>query len=211
MNDIDVFGEQADRYDEWFERNRQILDSEIAAIRELLPVFAKGIEIGTGTGIFASALGIRDGVEPSVLMGRRAEARGIRVVRAKAEDLPLEDGAYDLALMVTVDCFLDDMRRALREARRILSQDGSLILAFLDRGTPLGRELDAEKASDDFYRAAHFHSSEEMKTFLIYAGFTITGARQTVFSFENRLQDIWEGTGEGLFAVLRAERNFSGS
>ena len=39
--------------------------SEVSAIQQLLPSIGTGIEIGVGTGLFASALGIKEGVEPS--------------------------------------------------------------------------------------------------------------------------------------------------
>jgi SAM-dependent methyltransferase len=42
--------------------------------------------------------------------------------------------------MVTVVCFLDDVVRAFREVFRVLKPAGSLIVAFIDRESPLGRQ-----------------------------------------------------------------------
>jgi hypothetical protein len=61
------------------------LDSAVSAIKHLLPIFNRGIEIGVGTGIFAALLGIKDGVEPSIKMGEKAIEKGINIINANAE------------------------------------------------------------------------------------------------------------------------------
>lgn len=196
----------AERYDSWFDRNPHLLESEIAAVRELMPRFDRGMEIGTGTGVFASRLGIREGLEPSAEMGRKAAGRGIGVIRAHAENIPVKDGSYDFALMATVDCFLDDVPRVFRETARILRNNGCFLIAFLDRETALGKIYQQRKFSNEFYRHADLHSSVEIVAMLDEAGFRIDAARQTVFSLENEPQPVAEGTGEGVFAVVRARK-----
>jgi hypothetical protein len=105
-----AFEQHVDRYDEWFERNRAVYESELRAVASLLPRHGVGIEIGVGTGRFAARLGIAVGVEPSAAMGAVARRRGIEVIQAVAECLPLADATFDVALMVTTLCFLDDAR-----------------------------------------------------------------------------------------------------
>ena len=200
-----VFDHQSDRYEAWFDRNPRILDSEVEAISQLLPSNGEGVEIGVGTGIFAARLGIRHGVEPSDAMGRRAVEKGIHVIHGIAEKLPIADRSYSYALMVTVDCFLQDIAQAFREVRRILSEDGCFIIAFIDRETPLGILYEQNKHRDDVYKHADFHSSDAMAAFLHEAGFDVQARRQTVFSFENVLHDVRDGCGEGVFAVIRAK------
>ena len=56
------FDSQADLYDAWFEQNREIFLSELTAIEQLLPRCGTAVEIGVGTGRFAEALDVRDGV-----------------------------------------------------------------------------------------------------------------------------------------------------
>lgn len=65
------------------------------------------------------------------------------MVKGGAEDLPVSDGAYQMALRVTVECFLSDVPKAFPEVRRILDDQGIFISAFIDGGTPLG-ELSEE-------------------------------------------------------------------
>jgi len=74
-------------YEDWFRKNNYLLDSEVQAIKQLIPIFGKGIEIGVGTGIFSSILGLKDGIEPSVKMGEKAIERGINVINSNAEKL----------------------------------------------------------------------------------------------------------------------------
>ncbi len=43
------FEEHVDRYDEWFERNRAVYESELRAVASLLPGDGTRIEIGVGS------------------------------------------------------------------------------------------------------------------------------------------------------------------
>jgi tRNA G46 methylase TrmB len=57
-----AFEQHVDRYDEWFERNRAVYESELRPVASLLPGAGTRIEIGVGTGRFAARLGIAVGV-----------------------------------------------------------------------------------------------------------------------------------------------------
>jgi len=206
MNSNEIFENSADLYEEWFEKNNYIFDSEILAIKQLLPIFDKGIEIGVGTGIFASLLGIKDGVEPSKNMSEKAIKRGINVISAKAEKLPITNESYQLVLMVTVDCFLEDIEKAFKEVWRIISKNGYFIIAFIDRKTPLGEIYDQMKSLDELYAHAKFHSAEEITNLLKDAGFVILEKKQTVFTLDNKLQEIKDGVGEGVFVVIKGQK-----
>lgn len=204
MNLDDVFGLNIELYEEWFAKNNNIVKSEIEAIKQLLPKSGKGIEIGVGTGIFASGLGIKTGVEPSENMRNRAIERGITTINAYAENLPISDEVYDFVLMVTVDCFFNHPSHAFREAYRILTKEGFLIVAFIDKNTSLGQIYEGKKASNVFYKNARFHSATEIEELLKIAHFEIVDRRQTVFNLENIIQEIKPGVGEGVFAIIKA-------
>lgn len=200
------FTELADRYDAWFDINDKLYDSEVAAIKGFADPPENAIEIGVGTGRFASVLGIKKGVDLSDEMAGKARERGIDVLIADAESMPFADSSFRLALMVTVDCFLSDTRAAFREANRILTGDGAFVVAFLNRETPLGRLYEKNKASNEFYRDARFCSAEEIKLELRQTGFEIKEECQTVFTLENRFQPYKKGTGEGVFTVFKAAK-----
>jgi SAM-dependent methyltransferase len=201
-----LFDTEVKEYEEWFITNDKLLESEVDAIRQLIPVSGNGIEIGVGTGIFASRLGIRDGVEPSNKMAAEAAKKGINVFNGVAEKIPVNNGTYQFALMVTVDCFLDDVSKAFSEVRRILVNDGIFIIAFLDKATPLGQLYEENKHLHKSYRDATFHTSTEIVLLLKTSGFEVVDRRQTIYSLKNTLQEIKFGVGEGVFAVIKAKK-----
>lgn len=206
MDQERLFDSQVDSYEAWFLENKYIFQSEVAAIQQLLPSCGKGIEIGVGTGLFASALGIKDGIEPSGKMRKKAIERGINACEGVAEKLPIPAGAYDFALMVTVDCFLSDILQAFKETARILSENGFFLVAFIDRETTLGRLYEQKKQTSVSYKNASFHSAQEIKQYLALAGFAVVEERQTIFSLDNQLQEVKQGTGEGVFGVVKAQK-----
>jgi SAM-dependent methyltransferase len=126
----------ARHYDSWYTRYPQAFASELAALRALLPPFERGLEIGVGSGRFAQALGVREGLEPSAPMAELARSRGIQVFVGQAEALPFGDQQYDLILMLTVLCFVQDPLRGLQEALRVSQPQGRLLLATLDPEVP---------------------------------------------------------------------------
>lgn len=128
---------------------------------------------------------------------------------ASIEDLPFEDGAYDFALTVTLDCFLQDIDVAFRELNRILRPNGALIVAFLDHASPLGKVYDQKKQNNRFYADATFRSAAEITDTLERTGFRVVDSCQTVFTLENKKQEIRPGTGRGVFAVVLAVKTGS--
>lgn len=206
MNQDNPYEMFADEYESWFTENNHLFMSEAEAIRSLLPEFEKGIEIGVGTGLFANALGIKEGVEPSSAMRAKAAARGITVFNAEVEKLPFDDSTYDLALMVTVDCFLQDLHLAFKEVHRVLKKKGSLVIAFLDNASPLGKVYDSKKDSNPFYASAKFHTADQIIGILKQSKFSVAKTCQTVFDLENKKQHILPGTGKGVFVVILANK-----
>ena len=51
--DEDYFDNNVEEYEKWFKANDKLLDSELEAIRPLIPKIGTGIEIGVGEGLFA--------------------------------------------------------------------------------------------------------------------------------------------------------------
>jgi len=155
---MSVFDEYAQEYDSWYDKNRFSFLSEIEAIKKVLPP-GRGVEIGTGSGRFAKELGIKWGVEPSKAMAQMCLRRGVKVEIAQAESLPFASGSFDFALFVTSFCFLKEPLAALREAHRILSPGGCVILGIIDRESFLGKAYGKKKSK--FYEEAHFYSAAE--------------------------------------------------
>ena len=84
----ETFDKYADEYDAWYERYKPAYESELFALKAFLPEDLeklKALEIGVGTGRFASSLGIGFGLEPSRAMAKIAKKRGIETVLGVAE------------------------------------------------------------------------------------------------------------------------------
>lgn len=174
-----------------------------------MPESEAALEVGVGTGRFAAPLGIKTGVEPAGAMAELARLRGIDVTRGVAERLPLENASFDLVMMITTICFVDDVSAALGEAHRVLMAGGHLLVGFLDRGSELGRHYEDKKAENVFYSAATFRSSEEVIDHLEEAGFRDLAFVQTIFESPGGMTEVAPvrtGWGEGLFVVARGRK-----
>jgi SAM-dependent methyltransferase len=208
------FDENSEQYEQWFVTNRWVYDTEVEAIRDVLPstgtagnASPAGLEIGAGSGLFASRLGIANGVEPSSAMIEKARVRGLDMKEGVAESLPYPDESFDYTLMVTAICFLDDMEQSVNEIRRVLKTGGSAVFGFVDKDSPLGRLYQEHKHENVFYARATFRSASEVLDVLRRKGFTIELVRQTVFGSLEEIRSIQpseEGHGRGGFVVIKA-------
>jgi len=203
----DSFDQHAIRYEAWFEKHQNAYQAEVRALTQLMPATAVAVEIGVGTGRFAVPLGIRLGVDPSSAMLLRARERGVEAVLGVGEHLPFADSSFDLVLMVTTVCFLDDVRRAFLETHRILRPRGSIIVGLVDRESPVGKQYQERQSESVFYRLATFFSVDDIVSLLRCAGFQAFEHRQTLFGAPTETpasEPVKSGYGEGSFAVVRA-------
>ncbi|MGY1456235.1 class I SAM-dependent methyltransferase [Streptomyces sp. SS8] len=94
------------------------------------------VEVGAGSGLnfgrYPAAVREVVAVEPEPLLRRAARdaavraAVPVRVVPGVAEELPLDSGAFDAAVVSLVLCSVRDPDRALAEIRRVLRPGGRL-------------------------------------------------------------------------------------
>ncbi|MCX2720766.1 class I SAM-dependent methyltransferase [Lentiprolixibacter aurantiacus] len=206
-----VFEDNLVDYEQWYEDHKMVFESEVRAIQaqfEKLPENIHGIEVGLGTGRFAHALGIREGIEPAEVMAQKAVQRGIEVVKGTAEQLPYADMQFDFVLFVTI-CYLDNLKLALREANRVLKRDGSIIIGFLDKEMPVAQNYLEKKHRSTFYRDASFYTVKRVESLLKETGFSKPEFNQTLFGELDDIVDAQypkEGFGEGSFVVVKAIR-----
>ena len=206
MPRIAAFEAHSERYEAWFARNEAAYLSELLAVRAFLPWSGRGLEIGVGSGRFAAPLGIQVGVDPSPAMLALAAARGIVVV-GTAEQLPFPPARFDYALVVTTICFVDSPARMLAEVHRVLEPNGRLVIGFIDRDSPLGRDYLAHQAQSVFYREATFYSAAEVEQLLGEAGFTIRAWGQTLshsLAETREIEPLQPGRGGCSFVVVSA-------
>ena len=209
MEKIEPFERYSEEYEDWFERNRFAYLSEIEALKWQIPKSGYGLEIGVGSGRFASLLDIKLGIEPSKKMREIARQRGIEVIKGVAEILPFEKNQFDFLLMVTTICFLNDLENAFQEAYRVLKGNGYLIIGFIDKDSPLGKYYQHQKEDNLFYKVATFYSVKEVISYLKKARFHNFTFTQTIFNSLTEIKNIesiMKGYGKGSFVVIKARK-----
>lgn len=207
---VRVFERHAREYDQWFNAHEPVYQAELAALRKFLPPSGLGIEVGVGTGRFSIPLGIQFGIDPSRSMLNLARSRGLRVCQAVGEQLPFHDEQFDLVLLVTVICFVDDVPTLLRELDRVLKHGGRLIVGFINRNSELGRRYESRKNASVFYRDARFYSVEEVAALVKGDGFGSLRFCQTLLGdpgkYEAKGLEVLDSYEEGAFVVLSAQK-----
>ncbi len=209
---FETFDEYAPEYDTWYDKYKPAYESELLALKQFLPAHPeklRALEIGVGTGRFASPLGIGYGVEPSKAMALFAKKRDIEVVQGIAEFLPFKTQTFDLILIVTALAFFMDPAQGLREAARVLKPGGQLTIGMLDRESPLGQYYVAKQKESSFSSGAHFLSEAEVSGLLAGLGYEKLESCQTLSGIPEELEKVElpkRGTGKGGFAVLSARK-----
>jgi len=178
--DHNPFDNVAGEYDAWFDSDdgRIIFAQEVACLRELMgPTTGRWLEVGVGTGRFAVALGVGEGVDPAISMRALAEQRGVRTTEGVGERLPYPTQSLDGVLITTTLCFLNDPAQAIHECRRVLKDTGRLVVGVIPAGSPWGR-LYARKAAEGhrIYSAATFRTPDEVISLATNAGFGLLEA-----------------------------------
>lgn len=207
MPRVEPFEAHAARYDAWFERHQAAYVSELLALRPFVPITGRGLEIGVGSGRFAVPLGVHVGVDPSRTMLARARVRGVEVFEGTAENLPFADDSFDHVLIVTTLCFVDSPAAMLAQARRVLKPGGILVMGFIDRESPLGRDYEAHREASVFYRDATFYSARDVERLLLGAGFSVRSWAQTLarpLAETGNIEPARPGRGECAFVVVAA-------
>lgn len=200
------FSENLLRYEKWFAENARLYEAEIATLKEFIPAEGLGLEVGVGSGLFSKPLGVAFGIDPCPEMLALAQKRGIKIMAGVAEALPCKSLKFDYILMVTVVCFFDDPCKAFQEAKRVLVPGGRLIVAYVDRLSPLGQEYLEHQNESTFYQEAHFFSSPELQAMMLVSGFKQFSFRQVVPTGADGGEafTVLPGYGEGGFVVVEA-------
>lgn len=167
------FGRWAEQYDDGIQGRvsrrfyRAVLTTEI-------PAGCRVLDVGCGTGRLLSLLSaqgaVGTGVEVApemVAVARRANPQ-MDIREGTAEDLPFDDGAFDLVVTCLAYHHLDAPERFLVEAARVLVPGGRLVVAEPQLGA-LRRPLNAWFCAHD--HAERFTSAAEIRADLERGGF----------------------------------------
>lgn len=194
----------AKEYDHWFNENSSVFLSELEAVKCFVPKHGNGIEIGVGTGRFASELGIKHGIEPSKKMAEIARQRGIDVKIGVAENLDYANESFDFAIMVAVDPFVQDIQKTYNQIFRILRKGGKLIVGTLHKDGEVAKRYMAMKDSE-VYKHAKFHTVEETIFQLKTSGFGGFRTCQTLIEInQNKVEKPIPLHDKGSFVAIEA-------
>jgi hydroxymethylpyrimidine/phosphomethylpyrimidine kinase len=219
-----AFETDAKDFDFWFNKNKNVFESEFLAEKELFPGPENAISIGVGSGLFASRLGIKMGVEPSNDMANLARKRGIEVKIGTAEDIPYGNEKFNVVLLSTVLSYCKDPLKALEEAFRILKKGGYIVVSFLPREgsyamlydlARIQGQFDPDRSPENpyplkFIKGARWTSTEKVKEFLQKAGFADFEYAQTLTKHPRYTNEGIEkpikGYKKGDFVVIKAKK-----
>lgn len=185
LNVEQVFDVSAKRYDAWYDKpfGKPAFNLEKACMESLLTNLKRPfLDVGVGTGRFAQALAIDYGIDVSTGVLKFAKQRGIMVVKGEGGGLPFVDSFFGAVLIIVTLCFVDEPVKVLKEASRVLEEDGAVILGLILKGSPwAGFYREKGEAGNIFYRIAKFYSFEELKAMSRKAGLKIVEVSSTMF------------------------------
>lgn len=90
------------------------------------------LDAGCGDGLFARQVAAPTvvGIDNSPAMVERARSRGVDARAARIEELPFEDGAFDVVVCNWVLYHLPDVDRGIAELARVLRPGGRFVGAY---------------------------------------------------------------------------------
>jgi SAM-dependent methyltransferase len=139
------------------------------------------VEVGVGSGRFAQALAVSEGVDPSLPLLEIARSRGVRAIEGVAEDLRYDDDSLAGILLVVTLCFLKDPTNAMLEFARVLRPDGRLVIGIVPADSAWGRSyIRKGEEGHPFYSSARFYTAEETEELAGRAGFVLRQAASTL-------------------------------
>ncbi|HUV81753.1 MAG TPA: methyltransferase domain-containing protein [archaeon] len=181
---MDVFSKLAKRYDAWYdsETGRPLYESEILCLRPFVAELQEPLlEIGTGTGRFATRFSGVVGIDPAYGALKIASMRGISSVLGVGEILPFRDESFGGVLIIMTLCFIEKPIEVLRESWRVLCPGGGLILGTVPKNSNWGAfYLLKKREGNPFFEKMQLYTFEEIERMLQKTGFKVEKIRSTL-------------------------------
>lgn len=202
----DIFDTTTEEYDSWYdsETGKPLYESELHCLTTLIEgCLPPVLEVGVGTGRFAQRFPGTVGIDPAMNALRHAHRRRVRVVQAAGEILPFRNETFGTIFIVLTLCFVKNPLDVLREAKRVLQREGSIVIGFISRNSSWGTLYeDKKKNGHPIYGRAQFYSLEDLDNMLRLSGLNISKVRSTLLQrpdqkpiFEQSVDGFVEGAG----------------
>lgn len=212
MSPSHIFDMLSERYDSWFKINPILAENEL---RVLLSLGLKGLglEVGVGSGWFASRLNVPIGIDPSISMLKLAHKRGIEVIRAIGERLPFRDNVFDYALLIVTLCFVDNPSEVLAEVARVVKTNGFVVACIIPRDSAWGHYyMKLGEQGHPFYCIAKFYTINEVERLFTKVGLRIEDHRAAL-SFKPWGKPVEEEPsrdirGKGFVCIVASKRHY---
>ena len=166
----------------WFIGRRKILESFMAEISDAIsprqsPLRILDVGCGTGANLeMLSKFGSAEGIDVSDDALTYCQAKGLKVTKGIAEDLPFENGVFDIVTGLDVVEHLDDDVAGLKEMFRVTS-DGGRMLIFVPAFMWLWG------VQDDISNHRIRYTKKEIQERVEKAGFTVERATYANITF----------------------------
>lgn len=131
------FHRSASGYESEAKIQLQVMSQLLELFQPYVGKYAKVLDVGCGTGWLLQQLQQRKlswhllGVDVAEAMCREAHAKGVKVVRGDAENLPFADASVDAVFSSLCVQWLDRPQHFMREAIRVLRPGGRMAIATL--------------------------------------------------------------------------------
>ncbi len=175
---------------------RYVLDP-IMRSRALARVPRKALDVGCGEGRFCRMLK-REGVDvtgvdptPALIEAARARDADGKYLDARAEHLPFDDEAFDLVVSYLSLIDIPDIHAAIGEMARVLSPDGSLLIANLNSFNTACADTGWIKDSHGqrlYYPLDHY--LQERSMWIEYRGIRIANHHRPMRTYVRALLDV---------------------
>jgi ubiquinone/menaquinone biosynthesis C-methylase UbiE len=141
------------------------------------------LDVGTGTGVFAEAFGLRgimvSGIDPNPEMLAAAQKYVPQgdFQPGTVEEIPFEDGSFDLVFLVHILHESDDLLKALQEVKRVTNLRVSVLewpYQVEEFGPPLEHRLKPEQVEEQAQQAGFICRETVILSHMVLYRFDIT-------------------------------------
>lgn len=218
-----LFDSSAATYDDWCKTEIgsfvDQLEKDIMESLALPKEREKALDLGTGTGIYASLLQEKGvdviGVDVSQKMLEKAIEKNptLTFLTSDIHQLPFEDETFDLVVCNIVLEFVTHPEKVVEEVFRVLKKNGRFVCGFIGKESSWGEQYikRGKEKKESVFASATFFTPEKAKeltnippeviAYGLYVAPTEFQGKEQAMQMEKERAEAWKGKQAGYFAV----------